>query len=119
MLWLALLTGTLIGVISGMIGIGGGILLVPCLVYFFNMSQHRAQGTSLAALLLPVGFLAFWEYYRAGNADLKIGLVVAVGFFVGGYFGGAFAQQVSGIVLRKTFAVVLIAAGLRMFFQRG
>ena len=119
MLWLALLTGTLIGVISGMIGIGGGILLVPCLVYFFNMSQHRAQGTSLAALLLPVGFLAFWEYYRAGNADLKIGLVVAVGFFVGGYFGGAFAQQVSGIVLRKTFAVVLMAVGLRMFFQRG
>ena len=119
MLWLALVTGTLIGVISGMIGIGGGILLVPCLVYFFNMSQHRAQGTSLAALLLPVGFLAFWEYYRAGNADLKIGLVVAVGFFVGGYFGGAFAQQVSGMVLRKTFAVVLMAVGLRMFFQRG
>ena len=119
MLWLALLTGTLIGVISGMIGIGGGILLVPCLVYFFNMSQHRAQGTSLAALLLPVGFLAFWEYYRAGNADLKIGLVVAIGFFVGGYFGGAFARQVSGIVLRKTFGVVLMAAGLRMFIQRG
>ena len=119
MLWLALLTGTLIGVISGMIGIGGGILLVPCLVYFFNMSQHRAQGTSLAALLLPVGFLAFWEYYRAGNADLKIGLVVAVGFFVGGYFGGAFAQQLSGMVLRKTFGVVLVAVGLRMFFQKG
>ena len=119
MLWLALLTGTLIGVISGMIGIGGGILLVPCLVYFFNMSQHRAQGTSLAALLLPVGLLAFWEYYRAGNADLKIGLVVAVGFFVGGYFGGAFAQQLSGMVLRKTFAVVLVVVGLRMFFQKG
>jgi len=119
MLWLALLTGTLIGVISGMIGIGGGILLVPCLVYFFNMSQHRAQGTSLAALLLPVGFLAFREYYRAGNADLKIGLVVAVGFFVGGYFGGAFAQQLSGMVLRKTFAVVLVVVGLRMFFQKG
>ena len=119
MMWLALVTGLLIGVISGMIGIGGGILLVPCLVYFFHMSQHRAQGTSLAALLLPVGFLAFWEYYRAGNADLKIGLVVAVGFFVGGYFGGAFAQQVSGVVLRKTFGVVLVAAGLRMFFQKG
>ncbi len=102
-----------------MIGIGGGILLVPCLVYFFHMSQHKAQGTSLAALLLPVGFLAFWEYYRAGNADLKIGLVVAVGFFVGGYFGGAYAQQLSGIVLRKTFGVVLVAAGLRMFFQKG
>jgi len=83
------------------------------------MSQHRAQGTSLAALLLPVGFLAFWEYYRAGNADLKIGLVVAVGFFVGGYFGGAYAQQLSGIVLRKTFGVVLVAVGLRMFFQKG
>lgn len=119
MLWLALLTGTLIGVISGMIGIGGGILLIPCLVYFFGMSQHRAQGTSLAALLLPIGFLAFWEYYKAGNADLKIGLVVAVGFFIGGYFGGMYAQQISGLVLRKTFAVVLMAVGLRMFLQKG
>lgn len=119
MLWLALVTGILIGVVSGMIGIGGGILLVPCLVYFFHMSQHKAQGTSLAALLLPVGLLAFWEYYRAGNADLKVGLVVAVGFFVGGYFGGAFAQQLPEMVLRKTFGVVLMAVGLRMFLQRG
>jgi hypothetical protein len=118
MLWLALVTGILIGVVSGMIGIGGGILLVPCLVYFFHMSQHKAQGTSLAALLLPVGLLAFWEYYRAGNADLKVGLVVAVGFFVGGYFGGAFAQQLPEMVLRKTFGVVLMAVGLRMFLQR-
>jgi hypothetical protein len=82
------------------------------------MSQHKAQGTSLAALLLPVGLLAFWEYYRAGNADLKVGLVVAVGFFVGGYFGGAFAQQLPEMVLRKTFGVVLMAVGLRMFLQR-
>ena len=118
MFWFALL-GALVGVIAGLIGIGGGILLVPCLVWFFHMPQHRAQGTSLAALLLPVGFLAFWEYYKAGNADLKIGLVIGLGFFVGGYFGGMFAQQLSGLVLRKAFGVVLVAAGLWMFLQKG
>jgi hypothetical protein len=119
MLWLALLAGLLIGVVSGIVGIGGGVLLVPVLVYFFHMSQHRAQGTSLAALLLPVGGLALWQYYRAGNADVKVGLVVAVGFFVGGYFGGALAQHVSEAVLRKTFAVVLVAVGVKMFLQKG
>ena len=119
MLWLALLTGLLIGAVAGMVGIGGGVLLVPCLVYFFHMSQHKAQGTSLAALLLPVGGLALWEYYRAGNADVKIGLVVAVGFFVGGYFGGALAQHVPEVALRKTFAVMLVVVGVKMFLQRG
>src|SRR5438270_5765691 len=69
MIFLYLLLGLLVGVLSGIVGIGGGILIVPVLFYFFHMSQHRAQGTSLAALLAPVGALAFWEYYRAGNVD--------------------------------------------------
>jgi uncharacterized membrane protein YfcA len=74
MIFLYLLLGLLVGILSGIVGIGGGILIVPVLFYFFHMSQHKAQGTSLAALLAPVGALAFWEYYRAGNVDLKAGL---------------------------------------------
>jgi uncharacterized protein len=118
MTWWTLLLGFGVGVISGVVGIGGGILLVPALVWFYGMSQHRAQGTSLAALLAPVGALAFWSYYRDGNADLKIGLLLALGFAVGGYFGGVGAQHVPEIWLRRVFAVTLVAVGVRMFWSK-
>ena len=101
-----------------MIGIGGGILIVPVLVYFFHMTQHRAQGTSLGALLLPIGLFAFLEYYRAGNVDVKAALLIALGFAIGGYFGGAWAQHVSDVVLRRTFGAVLMLVGLKMLLQR-
>ena len=77
-----LLLGIVVGVFSGFVGIGGGILIVPALVYLFHMDQHRAQGTSLGALLAPIGALAFWEYYKAGNVDIKVGLFIALGFLV-------------------------------------
>jgi hypothetical protein len=86
MTYLYILLGLVVGVISGIVGIGGGILIIPALVYFFHMSQHKAQGTSLTALLAPIGALAFWEYYKAGNVDLKAGLLIALGFLVGGLF---------------------------------
>jgi hypothetical protein len=72
-----LLVGLVVGMVSGVVGIGGGILFVPALVWLLGMNQHRAQGTSLGALLLPVGALAFWEYYRKGNADLRVALLSA------------------------------------------
>lgn len=115
---LSLLLGLVVGAFSGVVGIGGGILIVPALVYFFHMSQHRAQGTSLGALLLPVGILAFWEYYRNGNADLKMGFLIAVGFTAGAYFGGVGAQYISEPLLRRIFAVVLVAVGVRMLLQK-
>ncbi len=96
--------GTLIGAISGVIGIGGGALLIPALVYFYGMSQIKAQGTSLATLLLPIGFFAFRAYYRAGHADLKLAIVVAVGFALGGVvwrnLGTVFAGGRSAAELR-------------------
>jgi uncharacterized membrane protein YfcA len=119
MIWLYLVLGIAVGIVSGMIGIGGGILIVPILVYFFHMSQHRAQGTSLGALLAPIGILAFFAYYRAGNVDVKAALMIALGFAIGGYFGGVWAQHVSDMVLRRTFGAVLILAGLKMLLQRG
>jgi hypothetical protein len=113
-----LLVGLVVGMVSGVVGIGGGILFVPALLWLTGMSQHRAQGTSLGALLAPVGLLAFWEYYRNGQADLRIAMLLAVGFFVGGYFGAVGAVHIPELWLRRIFAVTLIAVGGRMWFSR-
>ena len=113
-----LLAGVLVGIFSGLIGVGGGILLIPILVYGFKFSQKMAQGTSLAMLLPPTGLLAFMEYYKTGNADLKLGLVVAVGVFFGGYLGGNWAQSIPQAAMRKGFAVFLALVAVKMFFQK-
>ena len=118
MTWLILLLGFGVGVISGIIGIGGGVVLVPALIWMLGMGQHKAQGTSLAALLLPSGILAFWTYYREGNADLRVGLLIAAGFAVGGLAGGFGAQYVPEVWLRRIFAVVLLGVGARMLFTK-
>ncbi len=118
MVGLALLVGLVVGMLSGVVGIGGGILFVPALVWLFGMNQFKAQGTSLGALLAPVGLFAFLEYYRKGHADLRIALLLAVGFLVGGYFGAAGAQHISEVWLRRIFAITLVAVGTRMFFTR-
>lgn len=118
MTWQVLLLGFLVGVISGIIGIGGGVILIPALIWLLGMTQRKAQGTSLAALLLPVGIFAFWAYYREGNADLRVGLLIAAGFAVGGLFGGWGAQYIPELWLRRIFAVVLISLGARMLWEK-
>jgi uncharacterized membrane protein YfcA len=112
-----LIFGIAVGILSGMIGIGGGIIIVPSLVYFAHMSQHKAQGTSLGALVLPIGILAAYKYYQAGNMDIRAALLIALGFALGGYFGGLWAQHIQELMLRRTFAVVLFLVSLKMFFQ--
>ncbi len=118
MVGLALLVGLIVGMVSGVVGIGGGILFVPALVWLFGMNQLKAQGTSLGALLAPVGIFAFYEYYRKGNADLRIALLLAAGFLVGGYLGAVGAQHIPEVWLRRIFALTLILIGGRMFFTR-
>ena len=103
MIWLTLLIGVIVGTFSGVVGIGGGILFVPALVWLYGMSQHKAQGTSLGALLAPVGILAFMEYYRKGNADIRIAALLAAGFLVGAYFGATGAQMIPEVLLRRIF----------------
>ena len=117
MLIVAALVGAATGVISGLMGLGGAIVLIPALVYLFGMSQHEAQGTSLATLLLPIGVFAFLQYYRAGNVNLRVAAAIAFGFAIGGYFGGRWAQLVPDIILKKTFAVVLLVAAIRMWIS--
>ena len=117
MTWFYIVLGLLVGVLAGLVGIGGGIVIVPALVYLGGMTQHRAQGTSLGALLAPIGALAFWEYYKAGNVDVKVAIILAVTITIGGYFGGRYAQQISEPVLRKIFAVVLILAAIRLLMK--
>ena len=111
MTWMLLLVGVVVG-------IGGGVLFVPALIWLLGMDQHKAQGTSLGALLAPVGIFAFMEYYRKGNADLHVALLIAAGFLVGGYFGAVGAQYIPEIWLRRIFAVTLVAIGGRMWFSR-
>ena len=109
--------GLLIGVVSGLVGVGGGALIVPFLVWGLGFSQHRAQGTSLVALLLPLGALACWEYYKAGNVDLKVGFMLAAMLAVGSYFGAMIAQHTSALVLRRCFAALLVFTAARLFFK--
>lgn len=118
MTWMILLIGLVVGMVSGVVGIGGGVLFVPALIWLLGMDQHKAQGTSLGALLAPVGIFAFMEYYRKGNADLRVGLLLAAGFLVGGYFGAVGAQHISEVWLRRIFAITLVGIGGRMWFSR-
>ena len=118
MIWIILLIGAVVGLFSGVVGIGGGILFVPALIWLVGMDQHRAQGTSLGALLAPVGLLAFWEYYRKGNADIRVAALLAVGFVAGSYFGADWAQAMPILLLRRIFAVAMVGVGVAMFFGR-
>lgn len=109
-----LLTGIVAGVMSGLVGIGGGVIIVPIFVFFFGFSQHLAQGTTLAVLIPPVGLLAAFAYYRAGQVNLPAAMIVAAGFVVGGYLGARYAVSVSNLVLQRIFGAAMLVIALRM-----
>jgi uncharacterized membrane protein YfcA len=115
---LGILVGLIGGALSGLTGLGGGFIMVPLLVYLFGMSQHAAQGTSLAVLLPPLGILAFMQYYRNGHVDVHVAVLIAIGFLFGGYIGGSLAQLISGPMLRKGFAIVMALIAIDMFFRK-
>ena len=110
--------GLLAGILSGIVGIGGGLLMIPMLIFFLGLSQHAAQGTSLAVMLPPIGVLAVMNYYKAGFVEWKFALIIAITFIIGGYFGAKFAVSVSPIVLKKIFGVVLLLAAIKMIFGK-
>jgi uncharacterized membrane protein YfcA len=113
---LCLLLGLVTGIFSGLIGIGGAIIIIPALVLLFGLSQHMAQGTTLALMVPPIGLLAAWTYYQKGFVDLKIAGFICIGFFIGGLLGAKFAIAIPEQILKKVFGIVLLAASLRMIF---
>ena len=112
------LIGLSAGIVSGMLGVGGAIIMVPALVFFFGMTQHQAQGTSLTILLFPVGLLAFWNYYKHGYVNFKIALVVMLAFFIGGYLGSVVAVRVPERILKTAFGILIVLLGFRMIFKK-
>ena len=113
---LLILIGGVSGIASGLFGIGGGVLIVPALVYLAGFSQHGATGTSLAVLLPPIGLAAVIEYYRHGNVDLRAALIIAVAVFVGGWVGAVIANRMSGPSLRLAFGAFLVCLGCSLIY---
>jgi len=113
-----ILIGLLAGILSGLVGVGGGIIMVPLLVLFFSLSQHEAQGTSLAVLSIPVTALAAFNYYKEGQLNIKFALIIAVFFIVGSFFGSKLAIGIDQKVLKKIFAIVLIIIAGKMLLDK-
>lgn len=108
--------GLVAGLLSGVFGIGGGVVIVPALIYLAGFSQHRATGTSLAVLLPPIGLAAMWEYYRHDNVDVPAAIIIAASVFVGGWVGALIANRVSGPYLRLSFGIFVVALGVYLMF---
>lgn len=117
-IFLYLLLGLMTGILSGLIGIGGAIIIIPSLVLGFGMSQHTAQGTTLALMVPPIGLLAAWTYYKAGFVDFKVAALICLGFFVGGFIGARFVTDIPDLLLRRIFGLVLLLAALKMIFTK-
>ena len=114
---LYLLIGILAGTISGLIGIGGGVIIVPCLIFIFGYSQHMAQGTTLAMLIPPIGLLAAFAYHKQGYVNLPVAGLLCLGFIFGGLFGAKLAVGLTEVILRKIFGGCLLGIGCYMIFR--
>ncbi|MBL7931615.1 MAG: sulfite exporter TauE/SafE family protein [Bacteroidia bacterium] len=112
-----ILVGMVAGTLGGMIGLGGGIILVPALVFLLKLDQQTAQGTSIAVMLPPIGLFAVYNYYKAGFVNTPYALVLALAFMVGGYFGSLLALRMSPDLLRKAFSVLMVLIAVKMFFS--
>jgi uncharacterized membrane protein YfcA len=106
------------GIFGGMVGLGGGVIMIPAMVYFLGVSMQSAQGTSLAVMLPPVGLMAVMNYYKAGQMNFKYAAIIAIAFFVGGYFGSKIALNVSPDKMKKIFAIALMLIAVNMFIKK-
>lgn len=113
-----ILIGLVAGFFGGLVGLGGGIIMIPALVYFLHMSQHEAQGTSLAVMLPPIGIMAVYNYYKAGAVNLKFAMIIAALFVIGGYFGSMIAVKIETSLLKKLFGAFIIIMGLKMLIGK-
>jgi len=117
-LLILILIGLMTGAFGGMLGIGGGLILIPALVYFIGLNQHEAIGTSLAVMLPPIGLFAAYNYYKAGQVNLKYAIILAAAFMVGSYFTSKIAISIPENTIRKIFSIFLVIIALKMFFSK-
>jgi len=110
--------GLFAGLVSGTLGLGGGIVIIPSLVFFLGLTQHQAQGTSLAILLFPIGILGVYNYYKAGYVNFKFTLVIVLAFVIGSYFGSLLSINLPDKILRKVFGIGVFLISLKMIFGR-
>lgn len=110
--------GIITGVMAGMLGIGGAIIMIPALVYLVGISQVTAQGTSLAVMLPPIGIIAAYNYYKAGQVNIKYAIILAVFFLIGSYFGSKLALNLPQQVLKKVFGILLLLVAARMLLSK-
>ena len=115
---LYILLGLVAGIFSGFFGIGGATILIPALIFFFGLSQHQAQGTTLAIMVPPIGLLAAMRYYYSGHIKLGMAAFICAGFFIGGLIGAHFVQNVSDPLLKKMFGVFLLFIAIRMIISK-
>lgn len=118
MLLMILGIGIITGIMAGMLGIGGAIIMIPALVYILGFSQQMAQGTSLAVMLPPIGLFAAYNYWKVGQVNIKIALILAVAFIIGSYFGSKVALTLPQPLLKKIFGILLLLVAARMLFSK-
>ncbi|MCU0843420.1 MAG: sulfite exporter TauE/SafE family protein [Spirochaetes bacterium] len=115
---IAIAIGTVAGMASGLMGIGGGVVIIPALILMLGFDQHLAQGTSLAAMVPPIGLLAAYVYYKSGHVNIPVSALIAAGFIAGGMFGAKIVVNIDAGVLRKVFGVVLLLLSLKMILGK-
>jgi uncharacterized membrane protein YfcA len=105
------------GMLSGFVGIGGGVVIVPALVFLLGLSQHEAQGTSLFVLVMPVVFLALTNYWKTGNVNWKYGVIIAIAFIIGGYFGSKLSLKLSPQIVKLVFGLLMAYVSFQLIFS--
>ena len=118
MLLILIVIGIITGVMAGMLGIGGAVIMIPALVFLMGISQQTAQGTSLAVMLPPIGIIAAYNYYKAGQVNIKFAIVLAVFFLIGSYFGSKLALNLPQPLLKKIFGILLLLVAAKMLLSK-
>jgi uncharacterized membrane protein YfcA len=113
-----LVIGLLAGFASGMVGIGGGVVIVPALVYFLHLSQHEAQGVSIGMLLMPVGFLAAFNYYKSGNFNFSYSAIIGLSFVLGAFLGSKVSLNIDEVFMKRIFGVVMLLLSIKMILSK-
>jgi uncharacterized membrane protein YfcA len=113
-----IIIGLISGMLSGIFGIGGAIIVIPALIFILGLSQHEAQGTSLAFMIPPVGILAAWNYWKAGHVNWKFALILSLTFVIGAYLGSQFSLNIPDRTLRRLFGVLMILMAFKLIFSK-